>query len=84
MQSIIDRELFVVSDPPDGRNIVKSRWVYTTKENASGMLIRRKARMVAKVFTQQKGIDYDELFSAVVKFETVRFLVDLWRISDRS
>ena len=47
------------------------------KTDAKGKLDKYKARVVAKGFRQKEGVDYDETFASIVRFESVRALVAL-------
>ena len=46
--------------------------MYKTKRNASGEIDRYKARLVAQGFTQQHGIDYEEIFAPVARYQSIR------------
>ncbi|CAI7923314.1 unnamed protein product [Closterium sp. NIES-53] len=50
---------------PCGVNIMKSRWVLTTKYRIDDTVEREKARLVEKGFTQVCGADYDETYAPV-------------------
>lgn len=43
----------------------------------SGEVDRHKARLVAKGFAQTKGVDYEDTYSPVVRYESIRLLLAL-------
>jgi hypothetical protein len=62
---------------PPGTNVVTGNWLFRHKLTLDGSLDRYKARWVLRGFTQRPGVDYDETFSPVVKFATVRVVLSL-------
>jgi hypothetical protein len=62
---------------PDGAKRVGCKWVYKTKYDSKGKVERFKARLVAKCFTQRKGIDYTETFSPVSKKDSFQIVMVL-------
>lgn len=59
------------------QNLVGCRWVFRIKRNSDGSIERYKSQLVAKGFHQRPGIDYQEIFSPVIKPTTVRLLISL-------
>jgi hypothetical protein len=58
-------------------SVVGSQWVYMIKRHVDVNIERYKARLVARGFTQQEGIDYFETFSLVIKQATVRLVFSI-------
>jgi hypothetical protein len=62
---------------PPGQNVISCKWGFRIKENSDGSLDKLKARLIARGFTQQYGIDCMETFSPVVKPATIRLVLSL-------
>lgn len=56
--------------------LLDTKWVYKTKKDENNESIY-KARLVAKGFAQTHGIDYNETYSPVVKYSSIRYLLAL-------
>ena len=77
MDSLRKNDTWEVVQLPRGRSVVTSKWVFKSKTNPDGTLNRRKARLVARGFSQTAGVDYFETFAPVVRYESVRCVLSL-------
>lgn len=62
---------------PAGKQTVKTKWIFKTKRDREGNIVRYKARFVAKGFSQKYGIDYSDTFAPVVRYTSIRYLLAL-------
>ena len=60
---------------PEGANLVSTKWVFTIKTKSDGSVERFKARLVARGFSQEYGIDYTETFAPTVRIDTLRIFL---------
>ena len=68
-----DNKTFSLVRLPAGKRAVGCRWVFTMKDGPNGEFA--KARLVAQGFSQREGIDYNETFSPVIRYDSVRVLL---------
>ncbi|KAH9697106.1 protein NEN2 [Citrus sinensis] len=70
-------------DKPVNKKLVGSKWVFKLKEGITGVeKPRYKARLVAKGFTQRKVVDFNKVFSPVVKHSSIRILLAITAVLD--
>jgi len=62
---------------PEGKNVITPKWVFKYKYNLNGNIIKRKARLVARGFTQKEGIDFKETYSPTLKQNSLRVITSL-------
>ncbi|GJX55713.1 putative ribonuclease H-like domain-containing protein [Tanacetum coccineum] len=58
--------------------VIGTKWVYRNKRDERGVVVRNKARLVAQGYTQEEGIDYDEVFAPVARIEAIRSTKKSW------
>ena len=77
MQSHVTNGTWTLVPLPTGSKTVSCKWVFRSKQNPDGTLARRKARLVARGFSQKAGVDYSDTFSPVVQSASVRIVLAL-------
>lgn len=75
--SLMKNGAWELVETPAGRNIVTCKWVFKAKRDAEGRMVRFKARLVARGFTQAYGIDCLETYAPVAKLTTYRVIFAL-------
>lgn len=83
MSSMSENQVFELIDPPQGKNIVKCRWVFSLKD---GNPPKYKARLVARGFSQRFGVDFEETYAPTAHYDSLRLLLSVaaanqWMIS---
>nr|GEX69978.1 retrovirus-related Pol polyprotein from transposon TNT 1-94 [Tanacetum cinerariifolium] len=51
------------------------KWLWKNKHDEENTVIRNKAHLVAKVYNQQEGMDFEESFSPFARLEAVQLFV---------
>ncbi|GJW09388.1 putative ribonuclease H-like domain-containing protein [Tanacetum coccineum] len=69
------QEVWTLVDLPNGKRAIGSKWVFRNKKDERGIVIRNKARLVAQGYTQEEGIDYDEVFAPVARIKAIRLFL---------
>ena len=60
-----------------GGNEIRSKWIYKRKQHKDGAVERNQARLVAQGFSQVEGFDYNETYSPVARFTSIRFILSV-------
>lgn len=73
--SVMKNQIWDLVPQPKEMNLVKCPWVYKTMFTSKGVVENRKAGLVAKVFSQQEGIDYTKTFAPIAKIDSTRLIL---------
>ncbi|GJU59492.1 putative ribonuclease H-like domain-containing protein [Tanacetum coccineum] len=69
------QKVWTLVDLPNGKRPIGTKWVFRNKKDERGIVIKNKARLVAQGYTQEEGIDYDEVFAPVARIEAIRLFL---------
>ena len=77
LRSLHQNKAFEIIILPAGARTVGTRWRFKVQINKDGTLSRLKARFVVKGYSQIKDIDYDDIYSPVVKSASLRIILGI-------
>ncbi|KAK8578849.1 hypothetical protein V6N13_142124 [Hibiscus sabdariffa] len=75
MDSMSENKVWTLVEPPEGIKPIGCKWVFKKKTDMDDNVQTYKGRLVAKGFRQIHGVDYDETFSPVAMFKSIRILL---------
>nr|GEW30684.1 hypothetical protein [Tanacetum cinerariifolium] len=62
-------------DLPKGKHAIGTKWFYRNKKDDTGIVVRNKARLIAQGYTEEEGINYDEVFAPFARIEAIRLFL---------
>ncbi|GJX29204.1 putative ribonuclease H-like domain-containing protein, partial [Tanacetum coccineum] len=69
------QQVWTLVDLPYGKRAIGTKWIYRNKKYERGIVVKIKARLVAQGYTQEEGIDYDEVFAPVARIKAIRLFL---------
>lgn len=75
--ALMRNQTWELTPKPSDVKPISCKWVYKVKRKADGSVERLKARLVARGFSQEYGLDYEDTFSPVAKLTTMRVILAL-------
>jgi hypothetical protein len=85
MDAVEQNHTWELADLPRGHRTITLKWVFKLKRDEAGTIVKHKARLVARGFLQQEGVNFDDAFTPVARMESVRLILALasqegWRV----
>ena len=62
---------------PKDKSVISSKWIFKIKHSTDGSIEKYKAIFLARGFSHKEGIDYEENFSLVATYTSIRTVIAL-------
>ncbi|GJR28398.1 retrovirus-related pol polyprotein from transposon TNT 1-94 [Tanacetum coccineum] len=68
-------EVWELVPRPDKVMVITLKWIYKVKLDELGGILKNKARLVARGYRQEEGIDFEESFALVARLDAIRIFL---------
>nr|GFC92682.1 retrovirus-related Pol polyprotein from transposon TNT 1-94 [Tanacetum cinerariifolium] len=68
-------KVWVLVPRPDKVMVITLKWIFKVKLDELGGILKNKARLVARGYRQEEGIDFEESFAPVARIEAIRIFL---------
>jgi hypothetical protein len=77
MDAVEKNRTWELPDLPRDHSAIILKWVFKLKRDEAGVIIKHKARLIARGFMQREGINFNDTFAPVARMKSMRFLFAL-------
>ena len=75
LNNFTHNEVWIVEERPQDARVIGTKWEFRNKQDDEGIVVRNKARLVTKGFSQVEDLDFGETFAPVARLEAIRILL---------
>lgn len=75
IKSIDKNKTWELCSLPEEAKCIGVKWIFKTKLNEHGEIIKHKARLMAKGYSQEHGINYTEVYAPVARMDTIKTII---------
>ena len=75
LDQFIKNDTWELVPRPENKNVIGTKRVFRKKMNEQEEVVRNKARLVCKGYSQQERIDYEETYAPVARMEVVKMFL---------
>ncbi|GJY04383.1 retrovirus-related pol polyprotein from transposon TNT 1-94 [Tanacetum coccineum] len=68
-------EVWELVPPPNKAFVITLKWIYKVKLDELGGILKNKARLVARGYRQEEGINFEESFAPVARLEAIQIFL---------
>ena len=77
LNQFVRNDVWELVPRPKNVHVISTKWIFKSKTDKDGEIIRNKSRLVAQGYTQVVGVDFDESFAPIARLESIRILLSI-------
>jgi hypothetical protein len=67
LKNFTRNQVWELVERPKRHNMIGTKWVFRNKQDQDGIVVRKKARLIAQGYTQVEGLDFGETYALVAR-----------------
>ena len=76
LDHIVKKDTWELVPRPKDKNVIGTKWVFKNKMNEQGEVVRNKAKLICKFYSEREGIDHEGAYAPIARMEVVRMFLD--------
>jgi hypothetical protein len=71
LNNFTQNQVWTLEEPPQDARVIRTKWVFRNKQDDQCVIMRNKARLFAKWFSQVEGLYFGDTFVLVARLEAI-------------
>ena len=77
LHQFVRNDVWELVPRPKDTYVIGTKWIFKNKTDEDGEVVQNKSRLVAQVYIEVEGIDFDESFAPIARLESIWILLSI-------